>query len=155
MTNPPGMYPPPQQPVYAQQLIPGWEQRTQRGNGGGGGAGGGGGSFGDAFDFSFERYATPAVVKVLYAVTVVFCVVTYVGTVLMAFAFFAPDRNVGGIVTIPGTPVPGIITVIVGWIPAFMSILGMRLACEQALATVRTTIDARGLRTRYVGPVNG
>jgi len=155
MTNPPpGMYPPPQQPLYAQQLLPGWEQRTQGRSGGGGtGSGGGGdGPFGEAFDFSFDRYATPAVVKVVYMVTVILCVVAYVGIVLMAFALFMPDQDFLG-TKVSGSAFPGMLALILGWIPAFIVILGTRVRLEQALATVRTAIDASALRTRYVGPV--
>ena len=54
MTNLPlGSYPPPQ-PTYAQHLLPGWESRIQEKDG----------PFLEAFDFSFDRYATPAVVGV-------------------------------------------------------------------------------------------
>jgi hypothetical protein len=42
---------------------------------------GGDGPFSEAFDFSFDRYATPAVVKVVYMVTVILCVLAYVGGV--------------------------------------------------------------------------
>ena len=158
MTNPPpGMYPP-QQPIYAQQLLPGWEDRTRGRSGGGGwGDGGGGGNGGDgpfaeAFDFSFDRYATPAVVKVVYMVTVILCVLAYVGTVLMAFAIFMPDHDFLG-TKVPGSAFPGILALILGWIPAFITILGTRVRLEQALASVRTAIDARALCTRYVGGV--
>jgi hypothetical protein len=136
------MYPPPrQQPLYAQQLLPGWEQRTQETEG----------SFGEAFDLSFDRYATPAIVTVSYALTWIICLVTYIGTVLAAFAIFGPDHEVAGLMTLPGSPWPGIIALVLGWIPALLTVLVMRFACEQALATVRTAIDVRALRTRYVG----
>src|SRR5665647_1746148 len=118
MTNlPPGMYPP-QQPLYAQQLLPGWEDRTQ-GKNGGGGNGGGDGPFAEAFDFSFEKYATPAVVKVVYMLTVILCVLTYVGNVLMAFAIFMPVQDIAGF-KYTGTAFPGIMTLVLGWIPAFI-----------------------------------
>lgn len=143
MTNPPpGMYPP-QQPLYAQQLLSGWENRAQ----------GGDASIGDAFDFSFDRYATPAVVKVVYALTVVTCVMTYLGSVLAAFVLFAPDHTIAGIATMPGTPWPGIVTLALGWIPALLCVLVTRSKCEHALAGVRTAIDMRALRSRYVGPI--
>ena len=148
MTNPPpGMYPPPRQPLYAQQLLPGWEERTH-GNSGGGGDG----PFVDAFDFTFDKYATPAVVKVVYMLTVILCVLTYIGVVLMAFAIFLPDQDIGGY-KYTGSAFPGILALLLGWIPAFLQILRARLSLEQTLAGVRTAIDARVLRTRYVGSV--
>jgi len=151
------MYPPPQQHLYAQQLIPGWEQRTHRGQvtagAGGSGSGGGDGPFSDAFDFSFDRYATPAVVKVVYVLTMIVAVLGYVGTVLLMFAAFLPSRDIGGILTYPGTPLPGILALVLGWIPGFLTVLMIRVALELALATTRTATDVRAIRTRYVGPV--
>jgi hypothetical protein len=140
MTNPPpGMYQP-QQPVYAQQLLPGWEERTHEN-----------GPFLDAFDFSFDKYATPAVVQAIYALTVVSCVLAYGGGAYTAFAIFGSDHDIAGVTTIPGSPLPGIVTVVLGWIPALLIILSVRVRLEHALAGVRTAIDARALRTRYVG----
>ena len=51
-------------------------------------------------------------------------------------------------------PPVGIAILILGWIPALFFILVGRIGIEVALATVRTAIDARALRTRYVGPVS-
>jgi len=156
MTNlPPGSYPPPPQPLYAQQLIPGWEQRTHGRNGGAAGGGGDDGPFLEAFDFSFDRYATPAVAKVVYMVTVILCALTYVGSVIVAFAIFMLDQNLGGVYNHTGSPFPGFLVLVLGWIPALLIILMARLALEQALATVRTAVDARALRGHYVGAVHG
>ena len=141
MTNlPPGMYPPPppRGPIYGQHLPPGWENRNES-------------DFWDAFDFSFESYATPAVVKVAYMLTVILSVLAYVGGVVMAFAIFMPDRDIGAFFKYSGSAFPGILALVLGWIPGFITILVMRVSFEQALATVRTAIDARALRNRYVG----
>jgi hypothetical protein len=148
MTNPPpGMYPPPQQPVYAQQLLPGWEQRTQGRSGGGGrGSGGGGNGWGDggdgafaqAFDFSFSTYASLRLAKIVYILFIVLLSMVYVAEVILMFVM---------------TPILGILGLIFGWIPALLMVLGVRVGLEVTLATVRTAIDARALRTRYVGPV--
>ena len=135
------MYPP-QGPNFGQHLLPGWENRV-----------GGGGSFTDAFDFSFDRYATPSVVKVVYMLVIVSCVLGYLGTGWLAFDLFMPDQTIGGLIVIKGTPVPGFVALIFGWIPGLMLILSARVSLEHALAAVRTAMDARALRTRYVGPV--
>ncbi len=154
---PPGTYSPPQ-PIYGQQLLPGWEARTPghggAAGGGGGAAGGGGdGPFLEAFDFSFDRYATPSVVKVIYALVVVSCVLAYLGTALLAFVVFLPDQDIAGIFTVTGSPFPGIAVLVFGWVPGLILILGMRVGLEQALATVRTAIDVRAFRSRYLGRV--
>ena len=135
MTNlPPGMYPP-QQPLYAQQLLPGWENRTQ-GKSGGGGNGGGDGPFSEAFDFSFSTYASLQLVKIVYILFIVIVSLVYVANVILAFVM---------------TPILGILVLIFGWIPALLMVLAVRVGLEVTLATVRTAIDARALRNRYVG----
>ena len=151
---PPGMYPP-QQPIYGQQLLPGWENRTQGpGDGGnGGGVVGGDGPFMEAFDFSFDRYATPSVVKVIYVLVVISCVLAYLGTAGLAFVTFMPDQDIGGVYRYSGSPIPGVLVLVFGWIPGLIVILKTRVQLEQALATVRTAIDARAFRTRYLGRV--
>ncbi|MBI4899294.1 MAG: DUF4282 domain-containing protein [Actinobacteria bacterium] len=139
-TLPPRAFPPPP-PVYGQQLIPGWENRVAP-------TGGGGGRFGDVFDFSFERYATPVLVKVFFTLVVVLCVLEYVVSVMLAFGTALTLAALG----LPTGPVLGVVTVLVGWIPGFLVMLQARLGCERALATVRTAIDLRALRTGYLGP---
>ncbi|HET7725042.1 MAG TPA: DUF4282 domain-containing protein [Propionibacteriaceae bacterium] len=138
----------PSQPLYAQQLIPGWEERKRRG--GGATPGSGGGSFGDAFEFSFSRYATPGIAKLIYVIVVVLCALEYVGAVMLAFASFSSDQ-VMGTYTLPSSPVPGFIALFTGWIPALLQVLGVRLLLEHLVATVRTAVDARALRSQYVG----
>jgi hypothetical protein len=138
------MYPP-QQPLYAQQLLPGWEHRTQGRNGGIGGSGGGDGGSGtgdgpftEAFDFSFSTYASLRLVKMVYIFLIVMTALAYVGSAI-PMLFLIPPFGIG--------------ILAVGWIPALFMILAGRVGLEVTLATVRTAIDARALRTRYVGPV--
>jgi hypothetical protein len=136
MTNPPpGMYPP-QQPIYAQQLLPGWEDRTRGRSGGGGGGDGGDGPFAEAFDFSFNTYASLQLVKIVYILFIVIVSLVYVANVILTFLM---------------TPILGILVLIFGWIPALLMVLAVRVGLEVTLATVRTAIDARALRNRYVG----
>jgi hypothetical protein len=141
MTNlPPGMYPP-QQPLYAQQLLPGWENRTRGrnsggGNGGGGGGDGGDGPFAEAFDFSFSTYASLQLVKIVYILIIVVVSLVYVANVIVMFVM---------------TPILGTLVLILGWIPALFLVLAARIGLEVTLATVRTAIDARALRNHYVG----
>ena len=134
MTNLPPNFPPPP-PLYAQQLLPGWEDRTQRMNGGGGN-GGGDGPFSEAFDFSFSTYASLQLVKIVYILFIVIVSLVYVANVILTFVM---------------TPILGILVLIVGWIPALLMVLAVRVRLEVTLATVRTAIDARALRNRYVG----
>ena len=148
MTNPPpGMYPAPQQPLYAQQLLPGWEQRTQGRSGGGGtGSGGGGngggdggdGAFAQVFDFSFSTYASPTLIRWFYIAYVVLLAGGYAFGVIMAFIV---------------NPIVGFLALVFGLILTLALVVALRIGLEVTLATVRTAIDVRALRTRYVGPV--
>jgi hypothetical protein len=138
------MYPPPrQQPLYAQQLLPGWEQRTHGGAGGSGTGGSGGGVDGDgpfaqAFDFSFSTYASLRLVKILYIFCIVVAALGYLAAAIPMLLLMPPI---------------GIAILLLGWIPALLMILSLRVGLEVTLATVRTAIDVRALRSRYVGPV--
>jgi hypothetical protein len=125
MTNlPPGTYQPPQ-PLYAQQLLPGWEHRVP-GKSGGGGSNGGDGPFAGAFDFSFSSYASLQLVKILYILIIVLVSLAYVANVIVMFLM---------------TPILGVPVLIFGWIPALLLVLAVRLGLEVTLATVRTAID--------------
>ncbi|HSN11008.1 MAG TPA: DUF4282 domain-containing protein [Propionibacteriaceae bacterium] len=133
-TLPPGMYPPPHTPhgtqsppIYGQQLLPGWEQRTRSGSGGG---------LGDMFDFSFDTYVTPRLVRIIYAIAVVLIGVGYLGYAILMLVLLPPL---------------GLGILLLGWIPALLCLLSVRVGLEVTLATVRTAVDARALRTQYVG----
>jgi hypothetical protein len=130
MTNLPPNFPPPPPggPIYGQHLPPGWENRTRQGDG----------PIATAFDFSFSKYATPGLIKILYVLFVVFLALTYAAEVILWFVV---------------SPVLGLLVLILGLVPAFFMVLAVRVGLEVTLATVRTAIDARALRTRYVGPV--
>jgi|BarGraNGADG00312_1021997.scaffolds.fasta_scaffold138971_1 Domain of unknown function (DUF4282) len=103
--------------------------------------------FAAAFDFSFETYATPGLVKIVYGGIVVVTILGYLASVIGTFLATLPDHYVL-YATIPGSPIPGLAVLLLGWIPALLLILAARLALEQALATVRTAMDARILRDR-------
>lgn len=114
--------------MYGQHLPPG--------RGPGGTSGGGEAPFSDAFDFSFGNYATPGLVKVVYVMTFVLCIVEYVGIVLWSW--------LAGFLT----PIFVIPAVLFGWVFPFLTLLGTRLALEHYLATVRTAQEVRALRER-------
>src|SRR5690606_589011 len=99
-----------------------------------------------AFDLSFRDYATPGIVKVLYVLGIVMAGLWYLGTVIGAFAAFAPSRDIGFGVEVPGTPVPGILALLLAWIPAAFFVLLLRMALEMVLSSVRTAADVRVLR---------
>lgn len=90
----PGGQQPPYQGGYGQQPPPPWGPPPgQPGYGGPGGIGPTGGPqaqakgfFSALFDFGFNSFATPAVVKVIYIVGLVILALAYVGFVIAGFA---------------------------------------------------------------------
>lgn len=100
-----------------------------------------------AFDFGFGSYATPGIVKIVYIVGIALAVLWYLFLIIGGFQIGAPRDSGYGIST-PGTPILGILAILFGWIPAVFSILVLRLALEQVLASVRTATDVRVLRER-------
>ena len=134
MTNLPPNFPPPQPqygpqpggPLYGQHLLPGWENRTRQEDG----------PVATAFDFSFSKYATPGLIKILYILFVVFLALSYSVEVILWFLM---------------SPILGLLVLIFGLIPALFVILVVRMGLEVSMATVRTAIDVRALRDRYVG----
>lgn len=122
----------PQQPYLGQQLVNPPRTGPDDAN-----------PFEAAFDFTFDTYATPGLVKIVYAASVLVTVLGYVGIVIATFAATLPDKTAFGVVIAQGTPVPGLAVLLLGWIPALLLILGVRLALEQVLATVRTAMHLR------------
>jgi uncharacterized membrane protein YtjA (UPF0391 family) len=100
-----------------------------------------------AFDLSFNSWATPGLVKIVYIVGIVLVVVSYVISVISMFIAGLP-RDYGFGVESEGTVVPGILTLVFGWIPGAFFILLLRVGLEQVLSNVRTATDIRVLRTR-------
>lgn len=101
-----------------------------------------------AFDLRFGSYATPGIVKIVYVLGIVLAALWWIGMIIGAFGAFAPTRDMGFGIAIPGTPVPGIIAILIGWIPAAVFVLLLRIGLELALSNVRTAMDVKILRER-------
>jgi len=99
-----------------------------------------------AFDLSFNKYATPGIVKIVYIVGIVLVTLGWIFGVIGAFLSGAP-RSYGSLQT-EGTIVPGILMLIFGWIPGAFFILLLRVTLELTLSNVRTAMDVRVLRQR-------
>lgn len=101
------------------------------------------------FDFSFNSFATPGLVKLVYGLSMVIAVLYWLG--LIIFGFLSGSFS-GAVSPYTGTsssgfnPVPGILAILLGWIPAFLWILLIRIGLEFAIATVRTSEDIRHIR---------
>ncbi|HEY9293848.1 MAG TPA: DUF4282 domain-containing protein [Microlunatus sp.] len=104
-----------------------------------------------AFDFSFSRYATPGLVKIIYILAVVIAALWWIGGTIFTFIAGAAASSVsaygdsggGG-----GTVLLGFVTLLLGWIPALLWVLFVRVVLEGLMALVRVAEDARGIRKK-------
>lgn len=148
---PPGQQPGPppgQQPGYGQ--APAWaapapgQHRTQGWPAAQAGpAGMGQGGFGPQrqaqgfssalFDFGFDTFATPVVIKALYILSLILVGLVYVVAVISGFI---------------QDPVTGLIVLVVGGIGALISLIYTRVILELLYAVVRIAEDVRILRDR-------
>jgi hypothetical protein len=87
---------------------------------------GGGGPFGALFDFEFNTFATPAVVKILYIVGMILLGLFYIGGLIGGFA-----QGVG----------PGLLALIVGGIFVLFALIMFRITLEFYYALVRMSED--------------
>ena len=89
--------------------------------------------FGALFDFGFNTFATPVVIKVLYILSLVGVGLVYVIAVISGFI---------------QDPVTGLITLVVGGVIALISLIYTRVILELLYAVVRIAEDVRVLRNR-------
>jgi hypothetical protein len=101
---------------------------------GGPGSGGTAQSFpGALFDFGFNTFATPVVIKVLYILSLVGIGLFYVFAVISGFL---------------QDPLTGLVTLVVGAVVALLSLIYTRVLLELLYAVVRMAEDVRALRNR-------
>ncbi|MGJ6980562.1 DUF4282 domain-containing protein [Aestuariimicrobium soli] len=141
----PGQQPPPgqqpQQPQQQWQPGPGQHVAPPRGE-----SGGVMGFLRSLFDLSFDRFVSPSIIKVLYALAIALVVLNWVGTFMLLFIAGAS----AGSYSDDGTTmvVMGFLTLLLGWIPALFFIGLIRMGFEFMLALVRTSEDVHVLRER-------
>lgn len=82
---------------------------------------------GALLDFSFTRFATPGIVKVVYILTVVAAVGTWLLSVLGALGMSRFD----------GGGAAAFVTLLFGWIPALLAIAFTRFVLEGIVALIR------------------
>jgi Domain of unknown function (DUF4282) len=85
------------------------------------------------FDFGFNSFATPVVIKVLYILSLVGVGLVYVIAVISGFI---------------QDPVTGLITLVVGGVMALISLIYTRVILELLFAVVRIAEDVRVMRNR-------
>lgn len=92
------------------------------------------GFFGALFDFSFNSFVTPKIVKVVY---VLFTIGMALALVVYVIVGFAAD------------PVIGVLVLLLGWIPALLYLAFIRMTLEFYYSVVRMSQD---INRRLPGP---
>jgi Domain of unknown function (DUF4282) len=137
-----GSYPPPPtQPGGYGQAQPSWQQTAGQQRYPGYPAGPGGlppqgespSFFGALFDFGFNSFATPVVIKVLYILGLVGIGLGYVGFVITAFT-----QSFGY----------GLVVLLLGAVVALFYVIFFRVFLEFYYAVVRMSEDIRAMRNR-------
>lgn len=101
------------------------------------------------FDFNFDSYATPAIVKIVFVIAIVLAVLGWLGSALMYFILGGlmldsrSSEDAGAVLI-----VWGVLTLLFGWIPGLLTIAFGRMQLELVLATVRTNIAVNAIRTK-------
>jgi len=137
-----GSYPPPPtQPGGYGQAQPSWQQTAGQQRYAGYPAGTGGfppqnespNFFGALFDFGFNTFATPVVIKVLYILGLIAIALGYVIIVISGFA---------------DSPLTGLAALIGGAVGALFYVIFFRVFVEFYYAVVRMSEDIRAMRNR-------
>jgi len=137
-----GSYPPPPtQPGGYGQAQPSWQQTAGQQRYAGYPAGTGGfppqnespNFFGALFDFGFNTFATPVVIKVLYILGLIAIALGYVIIVISGFA---------------DSPLTGLAALIGGAVGALFYVIFFRVFLEFYYAVVRMSEDIRAMRNR-------
>jgi hypothetical protein len=102
-----------------------------------------------ALDFSFDSYATPGLVKIIYILAVVLGAIWWIGGTIVMFVAAASTPEIAGYSSGPSGSdfVPAILSLLLGWIPVLLWLLLVRVLLEAAMALVRTAGDVRALRS--------
>ena len=109
------------------------------------------------FDFTFEKFAAPKLIKALYVFYAIALFVMYALGVAWAWILSQPVNvmtmqypSVPHVVQQPSL-VPVILAAVLGLIPLLGGIFTVRVGLEFVMSIVRSSIDLRALRDRYVG----
>lgn len=110
---PPGPFGPPQHPESTGGQPPAWQPQAK-------------GFFAALFDFSFDHFVTPSIIRILYVLGLIGITLSYLFYVTLAF-------SVSG--------AAGFATLLLGLIIAFISLAFWRVTLEFYLAVVRMSED--------------
>lgn len=91
-----------------------------------------GGFFKALFDLSFDRFITPTIAKLVYLISIIVIVLTWVGFIVAGLG--------------SDTPSLGVVALVLGWIPALLTIIVTRIQIEFVIALIKTCDNAGAIR---------
>jgi len=97
-----------------------------------------------AFDFRFNSYATPGLVKIIYVLAAIIAGLWWIGGGLTALIAGIAAVHYSGKY---GMRVLAVLGLLLGWIPSLLWLLFVRIILEASLALVRIADDVRNIRT--------
>ena len=96
------------------------------------------GFFGSLFDMSFDYYVTPKIAKFVYILAIICAAVMWLG--MIAGCLGGGDSGGKGLLAV--------LAILLGWIPAFLFIIGVRMQIEFIIALIKTSENTSILRKR-------
>ncbi|WP_081314784.1 DUF4282 domain-containing protein [Cutibacterium avidum] len=103
------------------------------------------GFFGSLFDMSFNYYVTPKIAKIVYILTIICGVAMWIGEIITAggvgSAIGEATNDSSG-----GSGVLVVFAILLGWIPPFLFIIGVRMQIEFVIALIKTSENTSALR---------
>lgn len=91
-------------------------------------------------DFGFKEFATPGIVKFVYALTFISCLGGWLITVIAMF--------MAGNTGYDDTAVPGVLALLFGWVPWLIYLAMMRMVFEFFLVNIRTNARVNEIADR-------
>ncbi|WCC79863.1 DUF4282 domain-containing protein [Cutibacterium equinum] len=104
------------------------------------------GFFGALFDMSFDYYVTPKIAKLVYIIAIICAAVMWIGSIIVAGVGGAIGTAAGA--DAGGTGVVVVLIILVGWIPALLFVIGVRMQIEFVLALIKTAENTATLRRK-------
>lgn len=94
---------------------------------------------------SFNYYVTPKIAKIVYILTIICGVAMWIGAIITAGGV---GSAIGEAVndSSGGSGVLVVFAILLGWIPAFLFIIGVRMQIEFVLALIKTSENTSALR---------
>lgn len=96
------------------------------------------GFFGSLFDFSFDNFVAPKLIKFLFVLSLILISVAAIGWVIFGFAAMASGDDTGALV--------GLLTIVLAPIIWFLYVMGARVWLELLIVVFKISEDLKDIR---------